>query len=166
MFVWRIRKPPRPISDLETSRWCPSTPTEKWLRMRQDLKPIELEKLENFFYSLHGAQDPLLLLDYDGTLADFRINRFEARPWAEVRELLAVIQRDLRTRLMVITGRPAAEINPMLQLPEPVEVWGLHGAERLFADGRHELQEAPEEARAKLEDLRQQLRRDAFGGLF
>jgi len=67
---------------------------------------------------------------------------------------------------MVITGRPAAEINPMLQLPEPVEVWGLHGAERLFADGRHELQEAPEEARAKLEDLRQQLRQDAFGGLF
>ena len=76
--------------------------------MRQDLKQVELEKLETFFYSLHGARNPLLLLDYDGTLADFRINRFEARPWAELRELLTVIQRDMRTRLMVITGRPAA----------------------------------------------------------
>jgi trehalose-phosphatase len=134
--------------------------------MRQDLKQLTLEKLENFFYSVQCAQAPLLLLDYDGTLADFRINRFEARPWAGVRELLAIIQKDKRTRLTVITGRPAGEINTMLQLPEPVEVWGLHGAERLFVDGRRELQEAPEEAHAKLEELRQQLRRDPFGGLF
>jgi trehalose 6-phosphate phosphatase len=134
--------------------------------MRQDLKQIEFEKLEAFFCSLQGAQAPLLLLDYDGTLADFRINRFEARPWAGVRELLTIIHKDKRTRLTVITGRPAGEINPMLHLPEPVEVWGLHGAERLFADGRHEMQEAPEEARAKLEELRQQLKHDAFGGRF
>lgn len=125
----------------------------------------EAEKLEDFFCSLHGAQAPLLLLDYDGTLADFRINRYEARPWAGVRELLGVIQRDNRTRLTIITGRPAGEINSMLSLPKPVEVWGLHGAERLFADGRHEMQEAPPEALAKLDELRQQLRRDAFGGL-
>ncbi|MGA8088473.1 MAG: trehalose-phosphatase [Terracidiphilus sp.] len=134
--------------------------------MRQDLKQIELEKLETFFYSVQCSQAPLLLLDYDGTLADFRINRFEARPWAGVRELLAIIQKDMRTRLTVITGRPASEINPMLQLPKPVDVWGLHGAERLLVDGRRELQEAPEEARAKLEELRQRLGRDAFGGLF
>ncbi len=125
----------------------------------------EAEKLEDFFCSLHGAQAPLLLLDYDGTLADFRINRYEARPWAGVRELLGVIQRDNRTRLTIITGRPAGEINSMLSLPKPVEVWGLHGAERLFADGRHEMQEAPPEALAKLDELRQQLRREAFGGL-
>ena len=126
----------------------------------------EAGKLEDFFYSLNGAQAPLLLLDYDGTLADFRINRFEARPWAGVRELLAVIQKDNRTRLIIITGRPAGEINPMLTLPEPVEVWGLHGAERLFTDGSREMQEAPPEARDKLDELREQLRRDPFGGLF
>jgi trehalose-phosphatase len=130
------------------------------------LNQREAEKLEDFFCSLGGAQAPLLLLDYDGTLADFRINRFDARPWAGVRELLAVIQKDNRTRMMVITGRPAGEINPMLQLPEPVEVWGLHGAERLFSDGTREMQEAPPEACDKLDELRVQLRRDAFGGLF
>ena len=126
----------------------------------------ETEKLEDFFYSLNGSKAPLLLLDYDGTLADFRINRFDARPWAGVRELLAVIQKDNRTRLTIITGRPACEINPMLQLPEPVEVWGLHGAERLLVDGNREMQEAPPEASAKLNELRELLRRDAMGGLF
>jgi trehalose 6-phosphate phosphatase len=130
------------------------------------LNQREAGKLEDFFYSLNGAQAPLLLLDYDGTLADFRINRFEARPWAGVRELLAVIQKDNRTRLIIITGRPAGEINPMLTLPEPVEVWGLHGAERLFTDGSREMQDAPPEARDKLDELREQLRRDPFGGLF
>ncbi|MGA9585237.1 MAG: trehalose-phosphatase [Terracidiphilus sp.] len=126
----------------------------------------EAEKLEDFFCSLNDAEAPLLLLDYDGTLADFRINRFDARPWAGVRELLALIQKDNRTRLFIVTGRPAGEINPMLQLPEPVEVWGLHGAERLFIDGSREMQEAPPEARDKLNELRTQLRLDAFGGLF
>jgi trehalose 6-phosphate phosphatase len=134
--------------------------------MREDLNQKETEKLENFFCSLSGARSPLLLLDYDGTLADFRINRFDARPWAGVRELLQIIQKDNRTRLTIITGRPAGEINPMLQLPEPVEVWGLHGAERLFPDGTREMQEAPPEACAKLDELREQLRRNAFGGLF
>jgi trehalose-phosphatase len=130
------------------------------------LNQRETELLEEFFSSLNGAEAPVLLLDYDGTLADFRINRFDARPWAGVRELLTVIQRDNRTRLIIVTGRPAGEINPMLQLPHKVEVWGLHGAERLFADGLREMQEAPPEACAKLDELRERLRRDAFGGLF
>ena len=125
----------------------------------------EAERLEEFLDSLQCSQDPLLLLDYDGTLSDFRINRFNARPWAGVRELLTQVQQDHRTRLMVITGRAAGEINPMLQLDTPVEVWGLHGAEHLFADGRRELQPAPPEALAKLDQLRELLRRDSFGGL-
>ena len=126
----------------------------------------EAERLEEFFDSLNCKQAPLLLLDYDGTLADFRINRFNAWPWAGVRELLTRVQKDNRTRLTVITGRPASEINPLLQLETPVEVWGLHGAERLYVDGRRELEEAPPEALARLDELREQLRRNAFGGLF
>lgn len=130
------------------------------------MNPTEAEQLENFFSSVRSAQAPLLLLDYDGTLADFRIDRFTARPWSGVRELLSEIQRDDHTQLRVITGRPAGEINPLLQLSAPVEVWGLHGAERLYTDGRHELQEAPPEAQGKLDELRVILRRDSFGGLF
>jgi trehalose 6-phosphate phosphatase len=48
----------------------------------------------------------------------------------------------------------------------PIEIWGLHGAERLHTDGRREIQHAPPEALRKLDELRVLLRQDAFGGLF
>ncbi len=124
------------------------------------------ETLESFFRTLAGGAEPLLLVDYDGTLAGFRVNRFEARPWAGIRELLRLIQNQKKTRMAIITGRPAAEIAPLLQLDQPLEVWGLHGAERLHPDGRRELELAPPATQARLEELKEQLRRDALGGLF
>ena len=123
------------------------------------------EKLEEFFGVLEGAPDRFLLLDYDGTLAPFRVDRFKARPWAGVQFLLKRIQQQQRTRMAVITGRPAAEIAQLLGLDPALEVWGLHGAERLFPDGRRELEEESEATRARLDELREQLRRDSFGGL-
>jgi trehalose 6-phosphate phosphatase len=133
---------------------------------KQELTPEATDKLDEFFGGFAGEARPLLLLDYDGTLAPFRVDRFKARPWAGVRELLERIQRQGVTRMAVVTGRPAAEVAPMLTLAPPLEVWGLHGAERLYADGRRELQQAPDTAWKKLETLREQLRRDSLGGLF
>ena len=130
------------------------------------LTPEAEEKLEAFFCAFECGLYPLLLLDYDGTLAPFRVNRFLALPWAGVRELLAQIQSQKKTHMVVITGRPAAEIAPLLGLDPPLEVWGLHGAERLFPDGRRELEQAPPATQAKLEELKTHLRRDALGGLF
>jgi trehalose 6-phosphate phosphatase len=128
------------------------------------------EKLGEFFRAFSGARTALLLLDYDGTLAPFRIDRFKASPYSAVRELLSRIQNPgpagLKTRMAIISGRPAAEIAPLLGLDPPLEVWGLHGAERLYPDGRRELEDAPAAARPKLDELREQLRRDSFGGLF
>jgi trehalose 6-phosphate phosphatase len=124
------------------------------------------EKLDEFFATFIGAAKPLLLLDYDGTLAPFRIDRFKAHPWAGVRELLTSIQDQGRTRIVIVTGRPAIEIGPLLGVVSPLEVWGLHGAERLYADGRHEFDQPPPATRAKLDAVCAQLRRDSFGGLF
>ncbi len=130
------------------------------------MTPEAGERLGAFLGAFDGRAQPLLLLDYDGTLAPFRVNRFEARPWAGVGELLRCIQRQGRTRMSVITGRPAAEIAPLLALDTPVEVWGLHGAERLHPDGRRELEVAPAATQAKIEEIKERLRRDALGGLF
>jgi len=130
------------------------------------LTPEAAEKLDGFLGGFASGTRPLLLLDYDGTLAPFRVDRFKARPWAGVRELLQRIQRQGRTRMVVITGRPAAEIAPMLELDPPLEVWGLHGAERLYPDGRRELEQAPAATQAKLDELRELLKRDSLGGLF
>ena len=67
--------------------------------------------------------------------------------------------------MVVITGRPAAEIAPAARAGPPLEVWGLHGAERLYPDGRRELEEVARREES-VEELREQLRRDSFGGLF
>ncbi len=130
------------------------------------MTPEAAVKLEAFFLAVRGAARPWLLLDYDGTLAPFRVNRFTARPYAGVRELLGAIQRHGSTRMAVITGRPAQEIAPLLGLDPPLEVWGLHGAERLYPDGHSELEQAPAPTQDKLEELRARLRHDNLGGLF
>jgi trehalose-phosphatase len=123
------------------------------------------QKLEEFFGAFAGAARPLLLLDYDGTIAPFKTDRFKARPWAGVTALLNKIQKQGRTRMVVVTGRPAAEIAPLLGVEPRPEVWGLHGAERLHIDGRHILEEPAPATRATLEELCAQLRHDAMGGL-
>jgi trehalose 6-phosphate phosphatase len=123
-------------------------------------------KLREFFSAFPGSSSSLLLLDYDGTLAGFRIDRFKARPWAQVRELLGRIQNQKKTRIAVVTGRPAGEIPPMLALDPAPEVWGLHGAERLYPDGRRELEVQAPAVRQALQNLRTRLKRDSLGGLF
>jgi trehalose-phosphatase len=130
------------------------------------LTPEPEERLNEFFSHFAAAPRALLMLDYDGTLAAFRVDRFTARPWAQVRELLNLIQSQGKTRLVIVTGRPPREIQPLLALEMPVEVWGLHGAERLYPDGHSELEQATPAARARLDELAALLRRDALGGLF
>jgi trehalose 6-phosphate phosphatase len=124
------------------------------------------QKVNEFFCAFANAPRPLLLTDYDGTLAAFRIDRFKAHPWAGVQQMLSRIQTEGRTRIAVITGRPAAEIPRMLTLVPAPEVWGLHGAERLYPDGRDELETTAPSTHAKLNHLRAQLREDSLGGLF
>jgi trehalose 6-phosphate phosphatase len=124
------------------------------------------EELKEFFRGFSRAAGALLLLDYDGTLAPFRVDRFQATPWAGVRALLDEIQGQQKTRMVVITGRPAGEIAPLLGLKRAPEIWGLHGAERLYPDGRRELETMTPEARASLDEVTARLRRDAGGGLF
>jgi trehalose 6-phosphate phosphatase len=124
------------------------------------------EKLEHFFRGFAKAPTSLLLLDYDGTLAPFRVDRFQATPWAGVRELLNKIQLQKKTRLEVVSGRPAVEIVQLLNLETPPTVWGLHGAERLNPDGSRELEPPEPETRAHLDAVSAKLGRDAFGGRF
>jgi trehalose 6-phosphate phosphatase len=139
---------------------------KSWRESELGLIGETAERLDRFFGAFAGATKALLLLDYDGTLAPFRVDRFRARPWAGVRDLLTGIQRQRRSRIVVVTGRPASEIAPLLAVASPLEVWGLHGAERLHTDGRRELAQLRPTTQAKLDELCAQLRRDSLGGLF
>jgi trehalose 6-phosphate phosphatase len=123
------------------------------------------DKLDRFFRAFAGAAGASLLLDYDGTLAPFRVDRFQALPWAGVRDLLNQIQNQGCTRIVIVTGRPAAEILPLLGVEPAPEVWGLHGAERLRPDGRRELEQLSPEIRTRLDDIADKLRLDASAAL-
>jgi trehalose 6-phosphate phosphatase len=98
-------------------------------------------KLEDFFQSLAAASKSALLLDFDGTLAPFRIDPSKVRPWAGVANLLEKIQTAGRTRLAIITGRPARDVESQLGLRNGLEIWGLHGVEHIYPDGRLEREE-------------------------
>lgn len=130
------------------------------------MTPEAAEKLDAFFAALSRGERALLLLDYDGTLAPFCVDRSEARPWAGIREMLKRIQLQGRTAIAVISGRPADEVARLLDLMPSPEIWGLHGAERLHGDGRREMEEFPEETRSTLDGLRERLKRESFGGLY
>jgi trehalose 6-phosphate phosphatase len=92
-----------------------------------------------FFDQLQQARDRLLMLDYDGTIAPFTTDRKRAVPYPSIPELLDSINCTCRTRLVLVTGRPARDIQPLLGIGLRPEIWGTHGLERLYPDGRFEL---------------------------
>ena len=97
--------------------------------------------LPAFFECLSGARKSALLLDYDGTLAPFQVDRDQALPYPGVSMLLTGIMRTGHTRLVVISGRRAGEVLRLLGLDPHPEIWGVHGLQRLKPDGSCELPE-------------------------
>jgi trehalose 6-phosphate phosphatase len=96
------------------------------------VNPIVVEQFMNAV-----AESPVsaLLLDYDGTLAPFCLNRQQALPYPGMTALLQEIIANGRTRVIIISGRNAHEIIPLLAVHPRPEIWGCHGSERLRADG-------------------------------
>ena len=92
----------------------------------------------SFLRQVGAAKKRVLLLDYDGTLAPFSPNRHRAFPYPGVPDLLRQIMTTCQTRLIVVSGRAAREVIPLLGLAPPPEIWGTHGLERLHPDGRYE----------------------------
>jgi len=92
-----------------------------------------------FAMSLADAQERVLLLDYDGTLAPFAPDRGNAFPYTGVRELLKRIMKTCGTRVVLISGRGAREVPTLLGVSPQPEVWGSQGLERLHPDGRYEM---------------------------
>jgi trehalose-phosphatase len=88
-----------------------------------------------FHDRLERARERVLMLDYDGTLAPFRVRPEQAVPYPGVTEILAALTRQADTRVVVVSGRRAAEVAALLKLARPPEIWGSHGWERISPDG-------------------------------
>lgn len=98
---------------------------------------------------LAGTPAPVLLLDYDGTLAPFHTERHHAYPYPQVIPLLESILKCAKSRVVIITGRPIVEIEPLLRPLDNIEIWGSHGLEHRLANGTYRpIMIAPETAAA------------------
>jgi trehalose-phosphatase len=100
--------------------------------LSRTVNPIEVE---HFMESVAQSRVSALLLDYDGILAPFCLNRQQAIPYPGMTALLQEIIANGRTRVAIITGRSAHEVIPLLAVHPTPEIWGLHGSERLRPDG-------------------------------
>ncbi|HZQ93825.1 MAG TPA: trehalose-phosphatase [Candidatus Sulfotelmatobacter sp.] len=118
---------------------------------------LHQRNIEEFLESVARAQRSVLLLDYDGTLAPFSVDRQRAVPYPGVRDLLQQIIDAGRTRLVIVTGRDAREIDPFLRLRPAPEIWGSHGLQRLLPDGTCDMPEIPAAVAEVLDDARRWL---------
>ncbi|HEX7927456.1 MAG TPA: trehalose-phosphatase, partial [bacterium] len=103
--------------------------------LKQDVDPHQ------FFAELSRAPKRLLILDYDGTLAPFRVERDQAVPYPGVRQALSDLQTRAATRVVLVSGRGAENLVPLLGVEPVPEIWGSHGWERRMPDGRLTVQQ-------------------------
>jgi trehalose 6-phosphate phosphatase len=121
-------------------------------------------ELEAFFERLPKVDSAVLFLDYDGTLAPFRADRDAAVPYPGVIEPLSRILSAGRTRVVMVSGRPAGEVARLLDLKPHPEIWGAHGCERVMQDGRSESVELAPEIEAGLERVWALIQREKLDG--
>jgi len=119
-------------------------------------------EVAQFMNAVTQSSDSVLLLDYDGTLAPFCVNRQQALPYPEVTALLQEIIDSGRTRVVIITGRNAHEVGPLLAVHPTPEIWGCHGLERLRPDGTYETPSVNEPVMHALADADHWLRCQAL----
>jgi trehalose 6-phosphate phosphatase len=102
------------------------------MNSEQPLPPVE--GIAGFWTRVRNAGRRFLALDYDGTLAPFRVERREAKPLPGTVELLTAIAASASTRLAVVSGRPLADLVELVGTL-PIEMVGAHGFEMRNARG-------------------------------
>src|SRR5688572_20553277 len=118
-----------------------------------------------FFDSVAAAKNRVLLLDYDGTVAPFCVDRRRAFPYPPLPGLLRQIMTTCNTRLIVVSERSALTIASLLGLDPQPEIWGTYGIERLHADGRYEGPEVTDESLQSLAAAEADLQGENLGEL-
>lgn len=111
--------------------------------------------MESFFSQVAKARDRLLLLDYDGTLAPFRVERDQAFPYPGVIELLNDIRCSQASRVAIISGRAIQDLTPLLDIDPLPEIWGSHGWEHLSDNGKYMISSPDEPTKQALSQAKE-----------
>ncbi len=113
------------------------------------------ETVEIFFEALKTARPRLLLMDYDGTLAPFVVDRDQAFPYPGIEIRLDNLIESPDTEVIIISGRSLDDLKPLLRLKNYPEMWGSHGWECLARDGQYDLKSVASADLAALTDARE-----------
>ncbi len=108
-----------------------------------------------FFRRIDESAERVLMLDYDGTLAPFEIERSQAGPYPDLIPTLEKLAASNRTRVAIISGRTIKDLRNLLCLASLPELWGCHGLERLSRDSRYETIEVNTSAAHGLREFEQ-----------
>jgi trehalose-phosphatase len=95
--------------------------------------------LDAFFDHVRHADRRALLLDYDGTLAPFHVDRAKAVPYPAVSAMLPALLRLPNCRTVVVSGRAVADLAKLIGVQPLPEMWGSHGWEHFSAKGAYTL---------------------------
>ena len=107
-------------------------------RRRDSLREnVATSLLDTFLQQLKTAPSSALLLDYDGTLAPFHVDRNRAFPYPGAISILEKIVRSGKTKVIIVSGRPIVELRTLLAPMNNLEMWGTHGLERQLSDGSY-----------------------------
>lgn len=93
---------------------------------------------ENFFARVRSSDTRVLMLDYDGTMAPFCERPADAFPYPGIIPLLDEIMAAEHSRVVIVSGRWARELLPLIRLQRRPELWGSHGWERLRINDEYE----------------------------
>ena len=86
-----------------------------------------------------AAARSTLMLDYDGTLAPFQVERQRALPYPGVEERLRTLAEISCVSVILVTGRSGDELRRMFSLAQRFELWASHGREHIEANGERRL---------------------------
>lgn len=84
--------------------------------------------IDGFFRRVRNARERVLLLDYDGTLAPFRVDASRALPYASACAALRRVSA-AGTRVVIVSGRRLDDLRAPLEMLPQAEVWASHGWE-------------------------------------
>ncbi len=99
------------------------------------MNPQASLQIEALLRAVALAPQSLLMLDYDGTLAPFRNDPEDALPYPGLLPAIQTIAGTGKSRIVIISGRNAHDVMPLLGIEPCPEIWGLHGLQRLLPDG-------------------------------
>lgn len=114
--------------------------------------------IAEFFQHCDLTKTARLLLDYDGTLAPFQVDRDKAHPYPGIIPILDRIIQSGKTKVSIVSGRPIKEIQRLLHPLQNLEIWGAHGLEHVSSSGVYERARIEPEALSILQQAEDWLR--------